>query len=284
MGFHLTSVAERENRKLGWFSRLNFWLKEQSAVPAAAADGPQLRWGVVSITGNFRENNEDRYVVDEQGRFFVVCDGMGGQSAGERASAMATELVPQRLQQSLSFQNDPHEKVLSGIDDAVGHANAEIMALAQIDPNCSNMGTTIAMLVKVGKSFYVAGVGDSRVYRMRNDNFEQLTTDHSLSQALVIAGTISKEDAANHRYKHVLVRYLGSKEGGSGAEAKPHEIHSGDRFMICSDGVTDGTNDAQLAVLMSRFPEPQETAQAIIEAAQAGGSKDNITCVVVFVD
>lgn len=251
---------------------------------SAGAESPQLRWGVVSITGNFRENNEDRYVVDDRGRFFVVCDGMGGQSAGEKASAMATDLVPKKLEQTLSFKDDPQEKVLSGIDDAVAHANAEIMALAQIDPNCSNMGTTIAMLVKVGNSLYAAGVGDSRVYRLRNGSFEQLTTDHSLSQALVIAGTISKEDAANHRYKHVLVRYLGSKEGGSGADAKPIEMLPGDRFMICSDGVTDGTKDPDLAALMNRFPQPQETAQAIIEAAQAGGSKDNITCVVIFVD
>ncbi len=72
-----------------------------------------MRWGVVSITGNFRENNEDRYVVDDQGRFFVVCDGMGGQSAGERASEMATELVKQRLAQTLSFQDDPQDKVVS---------------------------------------------------------------------------------------------------------------------------------------------------------------------------
>lgn len=268
---------------MGLFSRWNFWGAGKTASHPAAAGGPPLRWGVVSITGNFRENNEDRYVVDEQGRFFVVCDGMGGQSAGERASAMATELVPRRLEQALSFRDDPQEKVLSGIDDAVSHANAEIMALAQLDPNCSNMGTTIAMLVKVGDVLYVAGVGDSRVYRMRNGNFEQLTTDHSLSQALVIAGTISKEDAANHRYKHVLVRYLGSKEGGSGAEARPLDLQSGDRFIVCSDGVTDGTRDEDLAALITQFSEPQVTAQAIVEAAQAGGSKDNITCVVVFV-
>ena len=269
---------------MGWFSRLNFWSKEKAVSHSAAAESPQLRWGVVSITGNFRENNEDRYVVDAEGRFFVVCDGMGGQSAGERASAMATEIVPQRLEQALSFKDDPQEKVLTGIDAAVAHANSEIMALAQIDPNCSNMGTTIAMLVKVGNSLYAAGVGDSRVYRLRNNNFEQLTTDHSLSQALVDAGTISKEDAATHRYKHVLVRYLGSKEGGAGADAKPIDMLPGDRLMICSDGVTDGTNDPQLAALMSRHPQPQETAQSIIEAAQAGGSKDNITCVVIFVD
>lgn len=242
-----------------------------------------MRWGVVSITGNFRENNEDRYYVDQQGRYFLVCDGMGGQSAGERASAMATELVPLRLEQALTFQNDSQDKVLSGIDDAVGHANAEIMALAQLDPNCNNMGTTIAMLVKVGEVLYIAGVGDSRVYRLRNGAFEQLTTDHSLSQALVIAGTITKEDAANHRYKHVLVRYLGSKEGGTGAEAKAVETRSGDRFILCSDGVTDGTSDDDLVALLGKFDDPQQAAQAIVEAAQAGGSKDNITCVVVYV-
>lgn len=238
---------------------------------------------MVSITGNFRENNEDRFYIDQQGRFFLVCDGMGGQSAGERASAMATELVPQRLEQTLTFQTDSPEKVMSGIDDAVGHANAEIMALAQLDPNCNNMGTTIAMLVKVGDAFYIAGVGDSRVYRLRTGAFDQMTTDHSLSQALVIAGTITKEDAANHRYKHVLVRYLGSKEGGTGAEAKAVNLQSGDRFILCSDGVTDGTSDQDLTALLGKFDDPQQTAQAIVEAAQAGGSKDNITCVVVFV-
>lgn len=247
-------------------------------------NGPGLRWGVISITGNYRENNEDRFHVDDQGRYFVVCDGMGGQSAGERASGMAAEIVPQRLEQALNFKDDTADKVVSGIDDAVNHANAEIMALAQLDPNCNNMGTTIAMLVKAGHAMYVANVGDSRVYRLRSGHFEQLTMDHSLSQALVQAGTISKEDAATHRYKHVLVRYLGSKEGGTGAEAKPLDIQSGDRFILCSDGVTDGTDDGKLAQILAAFPEPQETAKAIVDAAVSGGSKDNITCVVVFVD
>ena len=243
----------------------------------------KLRWGVVSITGNFRENNEDRVSVDSKGRYFVVCDGMGGQSAGERASGIATEVVPQRLEQALNFQDDPVEKVMSGIDEAVTHANSEIMALAQVDPACSNMGTTIAMLVRDGGQLFVAGVGDSRVYRKRGDHFEQLTTDHSLSQALVEAGTISKEDAANHRYKHVLVRYLGSKEGGTGAKAIQLDMQSGDRFILCSDGVTDGIGDPELLALLTQFSDPEETAKAIVEAAQKGGSKDNITCVVVFV-
>jgi len=269
---------------LGWFS----WFSPRSSPPSVPHkdldSGLGLRWGVVSITGNFRENNEDRYHVDSQGRFFVVCDGMGGQSAGERASGMAVEIVPQRLEQALDFDNEPAEKIVAGIDDAVNHANSEIMALAQLDPNCSNMGTTIAMLVKAGHSIYVANVGDSRVYRLRAGAFDQLTVDHSLSQALFQAGTISKEDVATHRYKHVLVRYLGSKEGGTGAEAKPLDIHSGDRFIICSDGVTDGTADEKLASLLGSYSDPQEAANAIVRAAVEGGSKDNVTCIIVFVD
>lgn len=273
---------------MGWlsslFSKLGFRSDATSATVEGAMGGLKLRWGVVSITGNFRENNEDRVSVDSKGRYFVVCDGMGGQSAGERASGIATEIVPQRLEQALNFQDDPAEKVLSGIDDAVTHANSEIMALAQIDPACNNMGTTIALLVRDGSQLFVAGVGDSRVYRKRAERFEQLTTDHSLSQALFDAGTISKEDVANHRYKHVLVRYLGSKEGGTGTKALPLDMLSGDRFILCSDGVTDGTSDHELVSLLTKYDDPQETATAIVDAAQAGGSKDNITCVVVFVD
>ena len=239
---------------------------------------------MVSITGNFRENNEDRCLVPPDGRYFIVADGMGGQSAGEKASELAMELVPKRLDQILDFDKDDPEKVASSIDDAVSHANLEIMAMGELDPNYHSMGTTIAMIVSVGNSLYVAGVGDSRVYRLRGQSFEQLTTDHSLSEALREAGTITKEEAATHRYKHVLVRYLGSKEGSAGVNAKRIIPESGDRFIVCSDGVTDGLADSTLAETLKSHTAPQEAAEAIVAAAQAGGSKDNITCITVYVD
>lgn len=153
----------------------------------------RVRSGVVSITGDFRENNEDNAVADPGQRFFLVADGMGGQAAGEKASSLAVELIPKRLTQSLKFDGDPSDRVVAAIDAAVEHANAEIMALGQVDPTYNQMGTTVALLVNDGDTLYVGGVGDSRVYRLSSGSFEQLTTDHSLTQALRDAGTITDE-------------------------------------------------------------------------------------------
>ena len=244
----------------------------------------RLHCGSVSIVGNFRDNNEDACLVDSQGRYLIVADGMGGQAAGEKASSLATELVPQKLEQLIDFDSDESEKVLSSIDEAVQHANLEIMALGEIDPNFNKMGTTITFLISVAGKLYVGGVGDSRVYRLRGDEFQQLTKDHSLTQALVDAGTITEEEAETHRYKNVLYRYLGTKEGGTGTESTVLDPQSGDRFVLCSDGVTDGLKPESLPALLTEHDNPQAAAQVIVQAAQDGGSKDNITCLVVNVE
>ena len=244
----------------------------------------RVRSGVVSITGDYRENNEDNALVDPDQRFFLVADGMGGQAAGEKASSMAIELVSRKLSQSLRFDGDPADRVIEAIDKAVEHANSEIIALGQVDPNYNQMGTTIALLVVSGDDFYIGGVGDSRVYQLSGGNLTQLTTDHSLTQALRDAGTITAEEAKNHRYKNVLYRYLGTKDGGKGAEAKTITPQTGDRYLICSDGVTDGCDTETLARLLAESDDPQTTAEAIVAAAQQGGSRDNITCLIVLVE
>ena len=244
----------------------------------------QIRWGSVSITGNYRENNEDKYLADPAARYFLIADGMGGQAAGEKASEMAIELVQHKLDQSIDFDAGDPKKVLQYIDEAVSYANLEIMALGEIDPAYYSMGTTLAFLVSAGGAFYIGGVGDSRVYRLQNNKLEQLTTDHSLTQALVDAGTIEKENAATHRFRNVLYRYLGTKEGGNGTEAKQLKPEPGDRFLLCSDGVTDGLNDETIAQLLSENDDPQNAAENIVKAAEDAGSKDNITVVAVFVE
>ncbi|MEZ6147648.1 MAG: protein phosphatase 2C domain-containing protein [Planctomycetaceae bacterium] len=243
----------------------------------------QLEWGSVSITGNFRENNEDNCFVDSEARFFLVADGMGGQSAGEKASQLAIELISERLRKALNFSQDDPKAVVAAIDGAVSHANLEIMALGELDPSYHNMGTTIVFVTSVAGTLYVGGVGDSRVYLLRKGQLEQLTKDHSLTQALIEAGTISVAEAATHRYKNVLYRYLGTKEGSSGTEPRKLAPEAGDRLMLCSDGVTDGLDDAAISRILSEQDSPQDAAAALVKAAEAGGSKDNITCVVVHV-
>lgn len=244
---------------------------------------PSLQFGFLSVVGNYRENNEDAVFVDPNGRFFVVADGMGGQSAGEKASALATEIVPRRLSQLINFDSDKSEAVKKAIDRSVGEANSEILALSELDPNFHNMGTTIVFLVAVAGKFFVGGVGDSRVYLLRKGKLQQLTTDHSLTQALVDAGTISQEEAATHRYRNVLYRYLGSKEGGTGTDAKEVEPQSGDRFVLCSDGVSDGLKGDGMREVLNAHKSAQSAAEAIVRAALDGGSRDNVSCVVVNV-
>ena len=243
-----------------------------------------IRSGHVSITGNYRENNEDNFVVDESSRYFIVADGMGGQNAGEKASQLAVELIPQQLDNKLNFESGKAKAIVETIDGAVEYANSEIMALSEIDPSVRNMGTTVVFVVCVGGRFYVGGVGDSRVYHLRGDNMTQETTDHSLTQALLDAGTITPEEAENHRYRNVLYRYLGTRDGAAGTDAREIQPASGDRFLLCSDGVTDGIDDPAIQTLLQSSDDPQVVASAIVEGALEGGSRDNISCVVLIVD
>ena len=243
-----------------------------------------IRSGHVSITGNYRENNEDNFAVDELSRYFIVADGMGGQNAGEKASQLAVELIPQQLDKNLNFASGESKAIVETIDGAVEYANSEIMALSEIDPSVRNMGTTVVFVVCVGDRFYVGGVGDSRVYHLRDDKMTQETTDHSLTQALLDAGTITSEEAENHRYRNVLYRYLGTRDGAAGTGAREINPASGDRFLLCSDGVTDGIDDAAVQNLLQSSDDPQIVASAIVDGALNGGSRDNISCIVLIVD
>ena len=160
----------------------------------------KLRVGWLSVVGK-RDNNEDACYVDPRNRFFLVADVMGGQSAGERASSLAMEIVPKKLQQ-IDFEKSSPEIATKIIDDAITQANYEIMVLGELDPKLKNMGTTITFVVQVAGTMFVGGVGDSRVYLLRGNKLQQLTTDHSLTQALIEAGTLTPEEALHHRYKN----------------------------------------------------------------------------------
>jgi len=262
-----------------WWNR---WLGRSDVKPIS--DLPRrLRWGAVTDIGTVRENNEDRYFVHSNGHYFLVADGMGGQSAGEKASEIAADVIPKRLDQLLNFKSDDPEKVAASIDEAIARANADIMALGELDPSLHSMGTTVAMLVAVANRLYAAGIGDSRVYRLRGKELQQLTKDHTLTEMLRESGTITSEEAAHHRFKNVLTRYLGSKEGGTGANTQSFDVYPGDRFVLCSDGVTEGVSNDLLKQILKSESDPQKAAQAIGAAAKEGGSRDNITCVTVFV-
>jgi protein phosphatase len=245
-----------------------------------------LNIGKCTLLGNYRENNEDSIDVKQFPDMTVclVADGMGGQAAGEVASKRAVEIVPRELKNYLSGAVG-NEETKNIVRRSIVQANEEIMAMAALDRELKNMGTTIvATLWRKGSSLlYVTGMGDSRVYQIRGKKIDQLTVDHSIAQALVEAKTISAAEARTHRYKNVLWKYLGSAEVGEGPEVKVVQIQAGDRFLLCTDGLTGVVPDEQLLTFMKDKADVQECADGLGQLALDQGSRDNISCIVIEV-
>src|SRR5260370_25676003 len=208
-----------------------------------------LNIGTSTLLGNYRENNEDSRDVKQfpDMTICLVADGMGGQAAGEIASKRAIEIIPRELKKNLvgAVGNDETKTI---IRKAIVQANEEIIAMAALDRDLKNMGTTVVLALwrKWSAVMYIAGLGDSRAYLIRTKKIEQLTVDHSIAQALVEAKTISAADAKTHRYRNVLCKYLGSAEVGEGPEVKSVQLLAGDRFLLCTDGLSGVVTDDQL--------------------------------------
>src|SRR5207249_3962058 len=144
------------------------------------------------------------------------------------------------------------------IRNAIVQANEEIMAMGALDRDLKNMGTTVVVaLWRKGGEMYIAGVGDSRAYLVRNKKITQLTTDHSLAEALVQAGTISKADAREHKFKNVLWKYLGTREVGEGPDVAVETLQAGDRYLLCSDGLSGAVADEKVLEFILAQPDAQ---------------------------
>jgi serine/threonine protein phosphatase PrpC len=242
-----------------------------------------LNIGKCTLLGNYRENNEDSIEVKQIPDLTVclVADGMGGQAAGEIASKRAVEVIPRELRKHLQ-PNTNADAAKAVIRKAVVQANEEIIAMGALDRDLKNMGTTVVLAVwrKGTATLWITGVGDSRGYMIRNQ-IQQLTVDHSLAQALVEAKTISAEEARDHRFRNVLWKYLGSKEVGEGPEVKIVDIQTGDRFLLCTDGLTGVVSDEAILNYMVEHPDPQECADGLGQLALDSGSRDNVSCIVI---
>jgi protein phosphatase len=157
--------------------------------------------------------------------------------------------------------------------------------MAALDRELKNMGTTIVLALwrKGSPVLYVTGMGDSRVYLVRGGQIEQLTVDHSIAQALVEAKTISAAEARVHRYRNVLWKYLGSAEVGEGPEVKVVQLQPGDRFLLCTDGLSGVVSDEQLLSFVTEHPDPQQCADGLGQLALDQGSRDNVSVIMIEV-
>jgi protein phosphatase len=235
-----------------------------------------LRVGSHSDQG-VRPNNEDCYVVDLDKRVFLVADGMGGQERGEMASGMAADIIPRVVHDRLAAQEPAEQAVRHALDEA----NHAIVQAGLGQPEGRRMGTTAVVALQRDDHVYVAGLGDSRAYLIRNGKMEQLTVDHSVAQALVATGALTPEEARHSPYQHVLHKFLGCANMYEGADVHPCTPQAGDRLLLASDGLTNHVEEADILQAVQRMADPQELAQYLVDRALKNGSRDNVTCVIM---
>ena len=222
-----------------------------------------------------RANNQDRFLADPDRHVFLVADGMGGQEGGEQASGMAVDIIPRVLRDRL----DAHDDASRAVQQAFAEANQAIIDAGARQAGLRKMGTTAVLAVQQDDQVYVAALGDSRAYLVRDGRVEQLTVDHTVADALARNGTLTPDQAKYSPWRNVLYKFLGCAEMTEGAEVRPFAPQAGDRLVLGSDGLTNFLTDADLCE--GAALRPQEWADSLVEAALRRGSKDNVTCVVV---
>lgn len=244
----------------------------------------RLEYATRSDIGMRRTSNQDSVVVTMQAspevlaadQVLVVADGMGAHAAGELASKMAVDCVPQ------AYSKSELASASGALRHAVSEANDQIHAKGASSPEFQGMGTTCSCLILSRNTALVAHVGDSRVYRLRDGLLEQLTFDHSLVWEMAAAGRVSEDKIPSGIPKNIITRSLGPHEVVNIDLEGPHELADGDTFLLCSDGLTGVVDNPMLGGILGTLA-PDAAAQMLVDLANLGGGPDNISVVVARV-
>lgn len=232
----------------------------------------------LSDVGACRSVNQD-YVfcttkqVGNLPNLFIVADGMGGHKAGDMASKFSVETFVEQVRQSTS------DNPVSIISDAIKYTNTELINLAATSEDYRGMGTTFVVATIIGKSIYVANVGDSRLYILDED-FSQVTRDHSFVEEMVNNGTIDREEARNHEQKNLITRAMGGNPTII-ADFFEVELLGGETIFMCSDGLSNMVEDNQISSILSGKEDIIYKAEKLIKTANDNGGKDNISLVII---
>lgn len=230
--------------------------------------------------GRVRESNQDYVYTSESPvgnlpNLFIVADGMGGHNAGDFASKYTVEQIVEYIGQA------PMTSPIDLIRGALNKANASLMAMAKSDASMNGMGTTAVIATIIGTCMYVANIGDSRLYVLREE-LEQITKDHSLVQEMVRMGEMDACEARLHPDKNIITRAVGAFEELE-IDFFEQQLEKGDTILMCTDGLSNMVDDTTIRQTLQTGRDVVEKVQHLIEAANRGGGKDNITAVVIEV-
>jgi serine/threonine protein phosphatase PrpC len=243
-------------------------------------------WGCTNV-GLKRDNNEDNYIIDSNLQLYIIADGMGGHAGGAIASRMAIELVRETISKMYhepSIFNPQAAKressdILQLLKEAIRSASCGIYEFSNQRLDLAGMGTTLTMILVYGGRGYIAHVGDSRLYRLRNNAFEQLTEDHSLVQEQVRAGFLTREEAHSSRFRNIITRSVGF-ESQVNADAFSLPLSSEDVFLLCSDGLSGMIDDEEIANVL-RHGKLSDATERLVALANHHGGDDNITLILL---
>ena len=233
--------------------------------------------------GQIREHNEDFIGWDAHLGLLLLADGMGGHNAGEVASELAVNSIRDALQDVLSpdMVSSNAIDLNDAIRESIIYANDEIIRMANERLECAGMGTTIVVALFHGDNVIIANVGDSRMYRLRDKEMTQVTTDHSLVQEMLDNGYISEEEAQLSASRNLITRALGIAEQVE-VDVAQDSVQNGDSYLLCSDGLTDlVTNDEILQLLLLYKDDIKTGCKELISLANEKGGKDNISVILV---
>jgi protein phosphatase len=284
-------------------------VRDTAASPVRFAQHVAVDAAGLTHVGLVRTSNEDHFLISRLGRYFetvstslppedlparaddatyslIVADGMGGHAAGEVASRLAIrEIIRLALDLPdwiVRLDDRTNEAAAARSQQRIEKLNSIVFAGGRDDPQLRGMGTTLTVARNLGRILQVAHVGDSRAYLLRNGQLHRLTRDHTYVQMLVDSGLMSPEEAATSTSRHVLVNALGGSSDSVYVDVERVPLKSGDRVLLCSDGLTDGVDDDAIRTALAGATTAADACQALLARALAGAARDNITVIVAI--
>lgn len=242
--------------------------------------GP-LRWGAATDIGKVREENQDAFAAEPEAGLFLVIDGMGGHRGGKVAAKMIAQDLPPIIELGIDHLRSHRPRAIRrALKKIIFQHNRHVHREGDSESGHVGMGATLVVVLLLGGRVYVANVGDSRVYRWRRGRLRQLSKDHSVVSELLEAGHITPDEVDTHDSLGVVTQYIGMPEGVEPSVCSL-ALQPEDRFLLCTDGLTDLVDEERIAEMLGTQADPQAASDMLIAAANTAGGHDNITTIVV---